>query len=120
MLGFFSLIGLLRVHVLLGDFTLALKVAENVELNQKVCCVLFAMSPLAEPWLDAIHSCDSLPCHHVLLCWFLLHHAAAVPRRHPHIRLYSELYPSDETIPHTKLPVRSGTRPYLSSNMNKS
>ncbi|ETW75468.1 hypothetical protein HETIRDRAFT_482200 [Heterobasidion irregulare TC 32-1] len=35
MLGFFSLIGLLRVHVLLGDFTLALKVAENVELNQK-------------------------------------------------------------------------------------
>ena len=36
MLGYFSLIGLLRVHVLLGDFTLALKVVENVELNQKV------------------------------------------------------------------------------------
>ncbi|KAI0314423.1 RNA polymerase I-associated factor PAF67-domain-containing protein [Amylostereum chailletii] len=35
MLGYFSLIGLLRVHVLLGDFTLALKVIENVELNQK-------------------------------------------------------------------------------------
>ncbi|EIM83993.1 uncharacterized protein STEHIDRAFT_62056 [Stereum hirsutum FP-91666 SS1] len=35
MLGFFSIIGLLRVHVLLGDFTLALKVMENVELNQK-------------------------------------------------------------------------------------
>ncbi|KAH9991984.1 eukaryotic translation initiation factor 3 subunit 6 [Russula compacta] len=35
MLGYFSLIGLLRVHVLLGDFTLALKVVENVELNQK-------------------------------------------------------------------------------------
>ncbi|KAG6828338.1 hypothetical protein H0H92_008352 [Tricholoma furcatifolium] len=34
-LGYFSLIGLLRVHVLLGDFTLALKVMENVELNQK-------------------------------------------------------------------------------------
>ncbi|KAG6877339.1 hypothetical protein C0993_008476 [Termitomyces sp. T159_Od127] len=34
-LGYFSLIGLLRVHVLLGDFTLALKVIENVELNQK-------------------------------------------------------------------------------------
>ena len=41
MLGYFSLIGLLRVHVLLGDFTLALKVVENVELNQKVCCALF-------------------------------------------------------------------------------
>lgn len=36
MLGYFSVIGLLRVHVLLGDFTLALKVMENVELNQKV------------------------------------------------------------------------------------
>ncbi|KAI0051579.1 hypothetical protein FA95DRAFT_1587123 [Auriscalpium vulgare] len=35
MLGYFSLIGLLRVHVLLGDFTLGLKVIESVELNQK-------------------------------------------------------------------------------------
>ena len=36
MLGYFSIIGLLRVHVHLGDFTLGLKVMENVELNQKV------------------------------------------------------------------------------------
>lgn len=36
MLGYFSVVGLLRVHVLLGDYTLALKVMENVELNQKV------------------------------------------------------------------------------------
>jgi len=35
MLGYFSIIGLLRVHTLLGDFTLALKVMDNVELNQK-------------------------------------------------------------------------------------
>lgn len=35
MLGYFSVICLLRVHVLLGDFTLALKVMENVELSQK-------------------------------------------------------------------------------------
>ncbi|KAF7968854.1 hypothetical protein HWV62_29168 [Athelia sp. TMB] len=34
MLGYFSLVGLLRVHVLLGDFTLALKVIEHVELSQ--------------------------------------------------------------------------------------
>ncbi|KAG9311394.1 RNA polymerase I-associated factor PAF67-domain-containing protein [Chiua virens] len=32
-LGYFSLIGLLRVHVLLGDFTLALKVMEQVGLG---------------------------------------------------------------------------------------
>ena len=37
MLGYFSIIGLLRVHVLLGDFTLALKVMEHIEMNQKVC-----------------------------------------------------------------------------------
>jgi translation initiation factor 3 subunit L len=37
MLGYFSTVGLLRVHTLLGDFTLALKGMENVELNQKVC-----------------------------------------------------------------------------------
>lgn len=36
LLGYFSVIGLLRVHSLLGDFTLALKVMESVELNQKV------------------------------------------------------------------------------------
>jgi hypothetical protein len=41
MLGYFSIIGLLRVHVLLGDFTLALKVMDNVELNQKVISELF-------------------------------------------------------------------------------
>ncbi|KAF8154694.1 RNA polymerase I-associated factor PAF67-domain-containing protein [Crassisporium funariophilum] len=35
MLGYFSIIGLLRVHVHLGDFTLGLKMMDNVELNQK-------------------------------------------------------------------------------------
>ncbi|KAG9123478.1 hypothetical protein FRC07_014884 [Ceratobasidium sp. 392] len=35
-LGFFSIIGLLRVHVLLGDYTLALKVMDLVKLNQKI------------------------------------------------------------------------------------
>ena len=35
MLGYFSLVGLLRVHCLLGDFTLALKTLEDIELNKK-------------------------------------------------------------------------------------
>ena len=39
MLGYFSIICLLRVHVLLGDFTLALKVMDNVELTQKVSLI---------------------------------------------------------------------------------
>lgn len=35
MLGYFSLIGLLRVHVLLGDFSLALKTLDDIEMNKK-------------------------------------------------------------------------------------
>ncbi|TPX71084.1 hypothetical protein SpCBS45565_g01309 [Spizellomyces sp. 'palustris'] len=35
LLGYFSIIGLLRVHCLLGDYVLALKTMENVELNKK-------------------------------------------------------------------------------------
>lgn len=35
MLGYFCVIGLLRVHTLLGDFTLALKTMESIELTKK-------------------------------------------------------------------------------------
>ncbi|KAJ4349835.1 uncharacterized protein N0V89_008454 [Didymosphaeria variabile] len=35
MLGYFSVIGLLRVHCLLGDFSLALKTLDDIELNKK-------------------------------------------------------------------------------------
>lgn len=35
MLGYFSIIGLLRVHCLLGDFSLALKTLDEIELNKK-------------------------------------------------------------------------------------
>lgn len=35
MLGYFSLIGLLRLHCLLGDYYQALRVMENIELNKK-------------------------------------------------------------------------------------
>ncbi|KAK9467351.1 RNA polymerase I-associated factor PAF67-domain-containing protein [Lipomyces arxii] len=34
-LGYFSNIGLLRVHTLLGDFTLALKTMEEIDINKK-------------------------------------------------------------------------------------
>ena len=35
MLGYFSIIGLLRVHCLLGDFSLAVKTLDDIELNKK-------------------------------------------------------------------------------------
>lgn len=47
-LGYFSLIGLLRTHVLLGDYHQALKTVENLELDPKVKFVLLA------PWLSMI------------------------------------------------------------------
>ncbi|KAJ3247777.1 hypothetical protein HDU78_003269 [Chytriomyces hyalinus] len=35
MLGYFSIVGLLRIHCMLGDYTMALKALENIELNKK-------------------------------------------------------------------------------------
>jgi len=36
MLGYFSLVGLLRLHSLLGDYYQAIKVLENMEIHKKV------------------------------------------------------------------------------------
>jgi translation initiation factor 3 subunit L len=66
MLGYFSLIGLLRVHSLLGDFTLALKVIENVELNQKVRC--FAASRVRRRPLTLRASALQSPFTRVTAC----------------------------------------------------
>ena len=35
MMGYFSLVGLLRLHSLLGDYYQAIKVLEKIELNKK-------------------------------------------------------------------------------------
>lgn len=45
MLGYFSLVGLLRLHSLLGDYYQAIKVLENIELNKKVTAGLLRPSP---------------------------------------------------------------------------
>lgn len=36
MLGYFSLVGLLRLHSLLGDYYQAVKALENIEIHKKV------------------------------------------------------------------------------------
>lgn len=59
MLGYFSIICLLRVHVLLGDFTLALKAMENVELSQK--------APLTR-----VTACHVSTYYHVGFCYLAL------------------------------------------------
>lgn len=43
MLGYFSLIGLLRLHSLLGDYYQALKVLESIDINKKVRLSLLSL-----------------------------------------------------------------------------
>ncbi|KAF8546864.1 eukaryotic translation initiation factor 3 subunit 6 [Imleria badia] len=62
-LGYFSLIGLLRVHVLLGDFTLALKVMEQVGLGLGVG----QKAPFTAP--TAAHVSTS---YHAGVCYLML------------------------------------------------
>jgi RNA polymerase I-associated factor PAF67 len=112
MLGYFSLIGLLRVHVLLGDFTLALKVVENVELNQKVSERIFSqrvsfcvLGSHAAHLIESLYPRYCLSCRDVLLRGILLHHASPLPRRNPCLCANFEFHPANATIPYKKLPV---------------
>lgn len=79
MLGYFSIICLLRVHVLLGDFTLALKVMENVELSQKVHLTIPSIQHPSNFLTGTIDEGDCLPCFHLLLRRILLHSSSPLP-----------------------------------------
>ncbi|KAI8453598.1 eukaryotic translation initiation factor 3 subunit 6 [Phakopsora pachyrhizi] len=52
MLGYFSIIGLLRVHVLLGDYTLALPMMDDKEFNKKA----FLLVKMRRKYPDAIRA----------------------------------------------------------------
>lgn len=81
LLGYFSLVGLLRVHVLLGDFTLALKVMDNVALQTKVCSS-FTLCLLDAEFFnlpDGLHPCHGVPRRDLLLRQLLLHDAPSLP-----------------------------------------
>lgn len=41
MLGYYSMIGLLRLHSLFGDYYLAIKVLENIDMHKKVYYCIF-------------------------------------------------------------------------------
>lgn len=75
MLGYFSLIGLLRLHSLLGDYSMALKVLGNIELNRKVCICYafkyFALSYLAFRYCLFFFSINSVCKINLssLFCW---------------------------------------------------
>lgn len=52
MLGYFSLVGLLRLHSLLGDYYQAIKVLENMEIHKKVCTFVTFKRVLLIYYLD--------------------------------------------------------------------
>lgn len=109
MLGYFSIIGLLRVHVLLGDFTLALKVMDNVELNQKVRPISLIEISETDVFIEintvAIHTSYGLHCYNLLLRWLLLHDDATIPGCDTDVRHDSQLHNANATIPHEELSV---------------
>ena len=111
LLGYFSVLGLLRVHTMLGDFTLALKSMENVELNQKVSTSV-STHPVGSR-LTLInctkvftHPSDRVPRFNLLLRWVLLHDAQAIHRRDAHVCVDPEPRTPHATIPHTELSIR--------------
>jgi len=75
MLGYFSIIGLLRVHVHLGDFTLALKVMQNVEFNQKVRISLQPLFPIDLPSkspFTRVTACHVTTYYYIGFCYLML------------------------------------------------
>lgn len=75
MLGYFSNIGLLRVHCLLGDFSLALKTLDDIELNKKA---MFAR----------VMAAHFTTYYYVGFSYMMMHRYADAIRMFSHILIY--------------------------------
>lgn len=75
MLGYFSIIGLLRVHCLLGDFGLALKTLDDIELNKKA---MFAR----------VMAAHFTTYYYVGFSYMMMHRYADAIRMFSHILIY--------------------------------
>ncbi|KAL8702808.1 MAG: hypothetical protein Q9201_004024 [Fulgogasparrea decipioides] len=75
MLGYFSIIGLLRVHCLLGDFSLALKTLDDIELNKKA---MFAR----------VMAAHFTTYYYVGFCYMMMRRYADAIRMFSHILVY--------------------------------
>lgn len=103
MLGYFSLVGLLRLHSLLGDYYQAIKVLENIELHNKK--VSFYETFEAELVLtlsvsisESVLCCTRLPDFYCLLCRLCLYDDEEILRRDSHFQLDSSLHPAHKTV----------------------
>lgn len=114
MLGYFSLVGLLRLHSLLGDYYQAIKVLENIELNKKVRERLPDGERLVGVQRPDRTSCPSehvlprarVPDHHLLLRRICLPDDAALPGCHPSVCQHPALHPEDEEhVPEVNLQI---------------
>ncbi|CDR45882.1 CYFA0S20e01266g1_1 [Cyberlindnera fabianii] len=74
-LGYFSIIGLLRIHTLLGDFTLALKTMEDIDLDKKA-------------FFTKIPGCHFTTYYYVGFCYLMLHRYSDAIKTFSHILLY--------------------------------
>lgn len=72
-LGYFSIIGLLRVHVLMGDYTLALKMLDCIDLHKKG---QVAPSSGGMPSLNKVTACH-------VTCYYYVGFAYLMLRRYP-------------------------------------
>ena len=73
-LGYFSIIGLLRVHVLLGDYTLALKMLDHIDLHKK--------AQTSTPALSGMPSINRVTACHVT-CYYYVGFAYLMLKRYP-------------------------------------
>ncbi|KAK3705361.1 hypothetical protein LTR37_013334 [Vermiconidia calcicola] len=75
MLGYFSIIGLLRVHCLLGDFSLALKTVDDIEFNKKA---MFAR----------VMAANFTTYYYIGFSYIMMHRYADALRHFNHILIY--------------------------------
>lgn len=95
MLGYFSLVGLLRLHSLLGDYYQAIKVLENIELNKK-------------SMYSRVPACQITTYYYVGFAYMMMRRYADAIRTFSNILLY---------IQRTKQMVQ--TRSYQTDQINK-
>jgi translation initiation factor 3 subunit L len=74
-LGYYSIIGLLRIHTISGDFTLALKTIEYIELDKRA-------------FFTRLPGCHFTTYYYVGFCYLMLHRYSDAIRTFSHILLY--------------------------------
>lgn len=74
-LGYFSVIGLLRIHTLLGDFSLALKTMEHIDLDKRA-------------FFTRVPGCHFTTYYYVGFCYLMLHRYSDAIKTFSHILLY--------------------------------